>query len=352
LKPKVTVCVPTYNRAHQLRETLLAIQRQTFEDWEAVVGDDASSDDTPTVVRELGDARIRYHRNERNLGLYGNWNRLISLSCGQYVCIYHDHDVYLPTILERSLAIMDRNPEVVFAHTAVVFIDEAGFPVAVDSRPFPEVLSGGALRRGLADDWHSSVMAATAMVRRDAYARVGRYDYERYGLGCDKAMWFRLAALGKIGYVSRPQALIRARVKGASTTTFQWRTVAGIIQMRQEQLEALAAPDSHSHRRFARQRAKMLLTLLARAIALEPSAVVAEGAELVTRHGGVAIRATAKTLVAMRPAAKLAGRLLLPLHYSLQRRRQSKERLHAEGFVRKDESLAQLILQPPRTPVP
>ena len=147
-RASVTVCIPTRNRAAALRQTLLAMQRQTAPYDELIVGDDASDDSTPAIIEEVPDDRIRYVRHERNLGLYQNWNDLIARASGDYVCIYHDHDIYLPTILEQSRRILDERPDVVFVHTAVLFINAMDLPTGADIRHFPEVIPGSDLAPG------------------------------------------------------------------------------------------------------------------------------------------------------------------------------------------------------------
>jgi hypothetical protein len=237
-RPKVTVCIPTYNRATDLAITIEAILRQTFQDWEMIVGDDGSTDSTASVVRGFDDGRIRYSPSERNQGLYNNWNRLLYMATAPFVAIYHDHDFYLPSILERSVELLERVPTASFVHTAFVLWDSRGQAVGLDVRDFPEFLTGDRMRRILSGSWYSPVMAATAMVRRAAYTKVGNYRYAQFGLGCDLDMWYRLARVGDVAYCKTPQALIRAREKGVGTAQFRWEDILGFVLMRRAGLEA------------------------------------------------------------------------------------------------------------------
>jgi glycosyltransferase involved in cell wall biosynthesis len=163
---KISVLIPTRNRAHTLRQTIEAMQQQTVRYDELIVGDDASEDHTREAVAQFGDPRIQYVPHEQNLGIYGNWNDLIARASGDYLCIYHDHDRYLPHILERSRQILDEHPEVAFVHTALLFIDSQDDVVNTDIRPFPVVMPGAEMRAMLARGWHSPIMAATVMARR------------------------------------------------------------------------------------------------------------------------------------------------------------------------------------------
>jgi glycosyltransferase involved in cell wall biosynthesis len=98
----ISILIPTRNRAHTLRQTIEAMQQQTAAYDELIVGDDASDDHTRETVAEFRDPRIQYVHHQNNLGIYGNWNDLIGRASGDYLCIYHDHDRYLPHILETD----------------------------------------------------------------------------------------------------------------------------------------------------------------------------------------------------------------------------------------------------------
>jgi glycosyltransferase involved in cell wall biosynthesis len=200
------------------------MEDQTEQDWELVVGDDASTDDTEEVVLSFSDARIRYLRNPVNLGIYGNWNHLIRHAKGRYVCIYHDHDQYLPTILERSAQILDQYPTVGFVHTAAMLVTREGEPIQALISPFDQVMPGREFQK--VHVWRSCVIAATAMVRRTVYERAGLYDEGR-GLSADKEFWLRAAELGGVGYVDRPQALIQARTATDATARYSGKDLAG-----------------------------------------------------------------------------------------------------------------------------
>jgi glycosyltransferase involved in cell wall biosynthesis len=206
--PKVSICLPTRNRCASLKQTLSAMLAQTFRDWELIVGDDASTDETGDVVASFADSRIRYVRSPDNLGIYGNWNSLIPLCRGEYIAIYHDHDVYLPTIVEKCCALLANHPEVVFVHTGAVLLGQQHQPLALLLPPLDAVMDGRAFQR--VHIRRSQVIAATAMVRRRAYEMAGPYDAS-YGMPADAEMWLRLAEFGHVGYIRDPLALILAR---------------------------------------------------------------------------------------------------------------------------------------------
>src|SRR4051812_49422897 len=116
-QPAVTVAIPTFNRAALLREAIASVLSQTFGDFEVIVSDNASVDQTADMVASFADKRLRYHRNTTNLGLVGNLNRCLSLARGTYITVIHDDDRMLPTNLERKVAALQRNPRLGFVHS-------------------------------------------------------------------------------------------------------------------------------------------------------------------------------------------------------------------------------------------
>lgn len=84
---KVSICVPTYNGSAHLHQTIESARTQTFGDFELLIVDDDSSDDTFAIAAEFAriDSRIRVHRNSQRLGLAGNWNRCLELASGEWI---------------------------------------------------------------------------------------------------------------------------------------------------------------------------------------------------------------------------------------------------------------------------
>lgn len=102
---KVSICVPTFNGATYLHQAIESARTQTFADFELLIVDDDSSDDTLAVAAEFAriDSRIRVHRNPRRLGLAGNWNRCLELASGEWIKFLFQDDYLQPTCVERLL---------------------------------------------------------------------------------------------------------------------------------------------------------------------------------------------------------------------------------------------------------
>src|ERR1700722_13168325 len=85
--PRISICIPTYNGREHLRECLDSVRAQNYQDFEVLICDDQSSDETLGFARELaqGDERFRFIQNPRRLGLVGNWNNCVAISRGEWV---------------------------------------------------------------------------------------------------------------------------------------------------------------------------------------------------------------------------------------------------------------------------
>lgn len=126
--PRVSIGMPVRNGERFLRQSLDSILAQTFEDFELVISDNASCDRTRDICCEYAnkDGRIRYVRNEANLGASENYNRVFQLSSGQYFRWAAGDDLFAPTSLERCVAVLERNNEVVLCYPQTTLVDENG----------------------------------------------------------------------------------------------------------------------------------------------------------------------------------------------------------------------------------
>src|SRR5438445_9254453 len=135
-QPKVSVGLPVYNGERYLQNALTSLLEQDFEDFELIVCDNASTDGTGEICRFFAqkDARIRYFRNETNIGLSANHNRTFELSTGQYFKWAAHDDDFPRAMLTRFVSVMEESePCVSVVYSPCEYIDEVGSVQGVDS---------------------------------------------------------------------------------------------------------------------------------------------------------------------------------------------------------------------------
>ena len=194
---RLAIGLPVYNGEDYLEETLLSLQKQTFQDYTLVISDNASTDRTGEICQTYAsmDPRIHYLRNEKNIGAYQNWYRVFELSSSEYFASVADDDLYAPEYMQKCIDLLDCDPSVVLCYSKTKVIDESGnilgdFTVEVDTTsPNPHdrlynVLAIDALCIQL-----YGVMRSTALRSTKVY--VGYY-------GCDRNTLFELSLLGKL----------------------------------------------------------------------------------------------------------------------------------------------------------
>jgi glycosyltransferase involved in cell wall biosynthesis len=124
--PLVSICIPTYNRPGLLREAVESCLAQTFCDFEIVITDNSEHDDSERWIRQLSDPRIRYHKNERNIGGEANCAKALSLAQGQFIKLLMDDDLMKPQFLALTVAALKDHPTAGVAMAPMDLIDAQG----------------------------------------------------------------------------------------------------------------------------------------------------------------------------------------------------------------------------------
>src|SRR5262245_23893970 len=129
--PRVSIGMPVRNGERFIRQAIDSLLAQTFGDFELIICDNASTDQTQQICEEYAsrDPRVRYFRNEANLGPAANYNRCFELSRGEYFRWHAHDDQAAPEYLARCVELLDRDPSVVVAYPKTLVIDESGKPI-------------------------------------------------------------------------------------------------------------------------------------------------------------------------------------------------------------------------------
>lgn len=211
--PRVSVIIPTYNCARFIAATLDSVLAQTDQDFEIIVVDDGSTDNTRAVLQPYLD-RITYifqQNSERSAAR----NNALRRAGGEYVAFLDSDDLWTPDKLERQIAVLEANPQVSLVFSQARYIDENGQPISfcgqtIDGEPGEAVkiadysiplLSGNVVAGG----------GSAAVVRRWMLDEVGEFDLDLVQSE-DWDMWVRLAQMGPFAYI--PEPLTSYRVYG------------------------------------------------------------------------------------------------------------------------------------------
>ena len=237
--PRVSVAIPVYNGADWIAQTVTSALEQTFEDIEVVVVDNASSDDTPLIVRGLSDDRVRLFENPTNLGPYVNQNRTIQCARGSLIKFLHADDFLLPSCVEKMVSALDAHPGagMVFSRRRIELADtthpgwqwwreEYGEPHRHFSN-FGEINDGRLLlrqflRANFPDNWIGE--PTSVMARRSALNDVGGFSLHVRQFN-DIELWTRIMGRYQVAFVDEELAVARigSGVSLTSTNRTAWR---------------------------------------------------------------------------------------------------------------------------------
>ena len=134
MNDKVSIVMPTYNCAEYIAESISSVLTQTWSDWELLISDDCSGDNTAEVVAQFRDARIRYLQNEQNRGTAAARNRALQCADGRWVAFLDSDDVWMPQKLEKQIAFMEVQGAK-FSCTAYTQMDADGDPLHIGIIP-------------------------------------------------------------------------------------------------------------------------------------------------------------------------------------------------------------------------
>lgn len=225
--PQVSICIPTYNYGKFIADAIESVLAQTFGDFELLVVDNCSDDDTPQRVAHYvkKDNRIRYFRNDTNIGMVGNWNRCLELARGQYVKILCADDLLEPHCLEKSLEMIESNPMVALVSSARYLVSEKLEPIS--SRAYSEYyehLRGFDVIGYCYVNLNLIGEPTAVLFKKKLAARGFNHDYQHL---VDLEMWFHLLEQGDFVYT--PEALCRIRMHAEQETNINIRRSSTIM---------------------------------------------------------------------------------------------------------------------------
>lgn len=222
---KVQILIPAYNAEKTLGKTIESLLAQTFQNFEILVVDNNSTDKTREVAESFFDKRISYICNEKNLGNYGNFDRCISLAKYDYTAIFHADDIYLPTILEEQLKVLETNSKIGAVFTEAEKINNDLEKIGHIKTPF--MLKVRASQGVISFNFDSLlkaiihhncfIMCPSAIVRSEIYFNeIKRTRVEYFGNAADIDVWLRISQKWNVAIITK--ALMKYRISVSQHT--------------------------------------------------------------------------------------------------------------------------------------
>lgn len=274
---RVTVVIPTFNRASSLRMAIESVLAQTYTDFTLVVADNASTDETPEVVARYEDDRLTYLRRPENTGLFENFQSSLRDVRTEYALIVCDDDLLRPGYLEAAVDVLDRKPRAGLVHTSFDVIDRDGHVVehaadwthglTADTVESPAEFLAESMR------WGCRVCSSAALMRTAALPPSLFEEEDMPAL--DFGLWLRLALDWDVAYLSRPLAAYRIHGEAESAglgvplaagyrTGVEWVDLRARVKERFLDEHGRRLPDAERLRRIARRGRRYELVAMAR----------------------------------------------------------------------------------------
>jgi len=218
MAPRVTVAITTYNQAAYIGATIQSVLNQTYTDYEIVIVDDGSTDDTPGVVAQFGD-RIRYIRQE-NRGVAGSRNRAVEESRGTLIALLDGDDLWDPPKLARQVQFYDEHPHVGLVAVECRLISTSGEVLHQEKRPRTQVFESPTVPYALGDFhlgfFEGCLIATTSQVMIPAAVLRDIGPSRPYRVSSDYDLYLRIACKYQVAFINEALASWRYLPTSAS----------------------------------------------------------------------------------------------------------------------------------------
>ncbi len=195
--PSVSVLIPTFNRRETLKRAIQSVFHQSFEDFELIVIDDASTDETLDYLQSLNDSRLEIVSLEKNRGVSYARNRGFDKARGEWIALLDSDDEWLPHRLETQFRFAKENPEIPLIHGEEIWVRKGK---RVNPKKIHQKSGGRIFSRAL----HLCLISPSAtLMKSSLYKELGGFR-EDYPVCEDYEMWLRVTCRHKIGFIEDP----------------------------------------------------------------------------------------------------------------------------------------------------
>lgn len=219
--PKISIVIVTYNRADLLPKATASVLAQSFRDFELLIIDDGSIDGTEAYARGLAarDERVKYFKNELNLGISKSRNRGVALARGEYIAMLDSDDYWIDTDkLKIQAAYLGAHPEIGLIGTGIRCEDEQGAVLKEDIFMADDEKIRGCML------WKNQIAQSSVLFRKSAFVKAGGYD-ESFSIGEDYDLWLKIGKDWK--FANLPEAMVAYLIhSGGITKERRFQTIS------------------------------------------------------------------------------------------------------------------------------
>ncbi len=254
MQPAVSIILPVFNRLKYLRESIDSVFNQSFRDWELLIADDGSGQETQDYLRTLDDRlRVKVIWLPHSGNPAAVRNAALREATGEYVAFLDSDDIWLPEKLRTQIAMLRSHEDRAWSYTGFTLIDESGAPLpgmrsnqcpAIDGRILDQLLREEAL-----------VVTPSVVARRELIKKVGGYNDTL--LVCeDYELWLRLASCSEVDFIDEPLVFVRRHGEHSFDDVTCLENLMRVVEMVQSSGEA-----SHLEAALRKRRAKISANL-------------------------------------------------------------------------------------------
>lgn len=199
---KVSICIPNYNYGKYIGETIRSILNQTYRNFELIIVDDASTDNSLEVINSFSDPRISVYENESNIGITANWNRCLEYASGEYIAIFHSDDIYHEEIIEHEVNLLSSENVHIAGTRATSNMNMLPKQIDMKYSLYPPLEFIKFLFVG------NTLVCPSVMIKRECYENIGKYN-ETFLFAEDQEFYLRAAV--KYGFAKIENILMLYR---------------------------------------------------------------------------------------------------------------------------------------------
>jgi len=207
MNPKVSIILPTWNGSKYIIKAINSVLAQTFYDWELIIINDGSTDNTEEIVREYvkKDKRVRYYYHD-NKGQEQSRKYGIELSNGEYIAFIDDDDVWIDkNKIEKQIEFMDKNYDYVLIGTGGIVCDEnynkiSGYKVSEKDKDIKNTFL-----------YKNNFIQSSVILRKNILSNINFSNEEKYKVAEDYNLWLKIGLLGKVANINEPMVLYMYR---------------------------------------------------------------------------------------------------------------------------------------------